>query len=75
MSKVCELTGKKVLDPKTIPEGIHIKKADYVGNYALRIIWSDGHDAGIYAFRFLRDIFEDAMEKGPDPGGPHAKEV
>ena len=25
---VDELTGKKVLDPKTIPEGIHIKKTD-----------------------------------------------
>ena len=72
---VDELTGKKVLDSKSINPEVHIKKADYVGNYALRIQWSDGHDAGIYAFKFLRDIFDEAMEKGSDTDGPHAKQV
>jgi DUF971 family protein len=27
-----------------------------VGNYALRIVWSDGHAAGIYSFDHLRSI-------------------
>jgi DUF971 family protein len=27
-----------------------------VGNYALRIVWSDGHAAGIYSFDHLRRI-------------------
>lgn len=27
-----------------------------VGNYALRIKWSDGHDAGIYSYNHLRQI-------------------
>ena len=49
-------------------------KADYVGNYALRITWSDGHDTGIYAFRFLRELLELALERGPEPGGPHVRE-
>jgi DUF971 family protein len=30
--------------------------AEMVGNYALRIIWSDGHDAGIYSYDYLRDL-------------------
>ena len=55
---VDELTGRKTLDPKSIPAGIHILKCEYVGNYAIRIDWSDGHNSGIYSFRFLRDMFE-----------------
>ncbi len=31
-----------------------IASAELVGNYALRLIWSDGHNAGIYTFAALR---------------------
>jgi DUF971 family protein len=31
-----------------------IAGAELVGNYALRLQWTDGHDAGIYAFSLLR---------------------
>jgi DUF971 family protein len=27
-----------------------------VGNYALNPRWADGHDTGIYAFEYLRDL-------------------
>jgi len=27
-----------------------------VGNYALSIIWGDGHDTGIYSYRWLRQL-------------------
>jgi DUF971 family protein len=30
--------------------------AELVGNYALKIAWSDDHDSGIYSFEFLREI-------------------
>lgn len=30
--------------------------AELVGNYALRIDWSDGHSAGIYTFAYLREL-------------------
>ncbi len=30
--------------------------ASMVGNYALKIEFSDGHDAGIYSFQYLRQI-------------------
>ncbi|MFI5399482.1 MAG: DUF971 domain-containing protein [SAR324 cluster bacterium] len=55
---VDELTGRKTLDRKSIPADIHIKKCEYVGNYAIRIDWSDGHNSGIYSFRFLRDLHD-----------------
>jgi DUF971 family protein len=31
-------------------------KAEMVGNYALRIEWSDGHASGIYSFEHLWSI-------------------
>ena len=30
--------------------------AEMVGNYALRIDWSDEHGSGIYSFQYLREI-------------------
>lgn len=35
---------------------IHVVSAELVGNYALRIEWSDGHGSGIYSFSYLRQI-------------------
>ncbi|TFH01556.1 MAG: DUF971 domain-containing protein [Calditrichales bacterium] len=32
----------------------------YVGNYAVSLEWSDGHDTGIYTYEFLRQLSEDA---------------
>ena len=29
-----------------------------VGNYALRLVFADGHSTGIYTFRFLRELGE-----------------
>ncbi len=33
---------------------IQIADATLVGNYAIRLAWTDGHDAGMYAFTLLR---------------------
>ncbi len=30
--------------------------AEMVGNYAIKIAFSDGHDTGIYSFTYLREI-------------------
>ena len=32
------------------------RSAELVGNYALRLDWSDGHASGIYSFKLLRDL-------------------
>ena len=37
-------------------ENVLIKKVDKVGNYALRIVFSDGHDTGIYSWKYLYEI-------------------
>jgi len=33
--------------------------AELVGNYALKIEWSDQHGSGIYSFQYLREICPD----------------
>lgn len=27
-----------------------------VGKYALSLVWADGHDSGIYSYRYLREL-------------------
>ena len=55
-SCIDELSGEKTLDPNSIPKDISPLKSEYVGNYALRIYWSDEHDSGIFHFKMLRDF-------------------
>lgn len=35
---------------------LKMEQIEEVGNYALRIIWSDGHNTGIYSYDHLRRI-------------------
>ena len=54
-SCVEEGTGRKLLDPATIPADIRPEQILAVGNYAVQIHWSDGHSTGIYSWQTLRD--------------------
>lgn len=51
-----EMTGRPLLDPATVPEDVYPLAIQYVGRYALRFDWSDGHGTGIYPFDQLRRI-------------------
>lgn len=51
-----ELTGRRILDETSVPEGIHPLAIHYVGRYALRFDWSDGHGTGIFPFGYLRRL-------------------
>lgn len=44
--------------------------AELVGNYALRIRFSDGHDTGIYSWQYLREI-DPARTAKPGEGPPN----
>ncbi len=35
---------------------IEVVDVQQVGNYAVTIIWADGHDTGIYSFKALREM-------------------
>ena len=50
---VDEFTGQKILDVSTIPKDIHPTDFSMTGNYALKIVWSDNHDSGLFTWDFL----------------------
>lgn len=60
---VDEMTGQRILVPEMIDEGVHPTEIQYVGRYALRFVWSDGHSTGIYPYEYLRKLW-DAGEAG-----------
>lgn len=43
------------------------ESAEMVGNYAIRIAFSDGHSSGIYSWDYLREIDPRNAELGDDP--------
>lgn len=55
---VNEWTGQRVLTPEAISDELTILDLSLVGRYALNFRWSDGHETGIYSFRYLRDLCE-----------------
>ena len=54
-SCVNEVTGVRMLDPESVPGDLTQADLRMVGNYAIALRFSDGHDTGIYPFRFLRE--------------------
>ena len=36
--------------------GVTVVGWEIVGNYALRIVFSDGHNSGLYSYDYLRDL-------------------
>lgn len=53
---VDEFTGRPILDPSTVTADIAIDTMSLVGSYALKIVWSDGHDTGLYTWDRLRQL-------------------
>lgn len=53
---VNEWTGQRMLKPESISEELSIADVSIVGRYALNFRWSDGHETGIYSFRYLREL-------------------
>ena len=52
---VHELTGQRLLDPRSVRGDIRAETIELVGRYAIRVRWSDGHGTGIYTFQRLRE--------------------
>jgi len=59
-----------------IPPTIRAMSMGRVGAYALRFVWSDGHDTGIYPFPLLRnDLCEcDEHQESRQSGSAGARE-
>lgn len=53
-SCVEEMSGRPLLDPASVAADVVARGIELVGQYAINIRWSDGHETGIYNFRDLR---------------------
>jgi DUF971 family protein len=51
-----EWSGRRLLDPATVPQELQLVAAELVGRYALSFRWSDGHRTGIFAWPYLRQL-------------------
>jgi DUF971 family protein len=51
-----EWTGKRILDPASIPRDIKLEGMEGIGNYAVRFSWSDHHSSGIFTWEHLRRV-------------------
>lgn len=51
-----EMTGRPLLNPAAVPADVMPHAIRYVGRYALRFDWSDGHETGIYPWDLLRRV-------------------
>ncbi|MEM8710375.1 MAG: DUF971 domain-containing protein [Planctomycetota bacterium] len=55
---VDEHTGRPLLDPTTVRDDLTHTSVELVGNYALGLVFSDGHRTGIFTWVNLRRIAE-----------------
>lgn len=47
---------------QTGKEDVEIREIEPVGHYAVRLIFSDGHDTGLYTWTYLRDLGQNMTE-------------
>ena len=58
MSPSAEVQGHSPSERKLVPgkRAVTIRGIEPVGNYAVRLIFDDGHDTGLYTWRYLREL-------------------
>ena len=59
---VDEMSGRAVLDPATVPLNLVPIRIWSLGNYAIGVSFSDGHQSGIYTFGHLRGMVAAEVE-------------
>jgi ATP-binding protein involved in chromosome partitioning len=57
-----EMSGKRLLNPDNVPLDISLTRVWSVGNYALGMAFSDGHDTGIYTHKAIRAMTGTELE-------------
>ena len=53
---ISEISGKRIIKRESVPADIKLVDMQAVGNYAYRILFSDGHDSGIYPLKYLHQL-------------------
>jgi DUF971 family protein len=55
--------GANVPPPVTGKANVNVVRAEPVGRYAVRIVFDDGHDTGLYSWDLLYDLGRDKDER------------
>jgi DUF971 family protein len=65
LSPSAEVQGHSPEQRVTVPgkKNVGILRVEPVGNYAVRIVFDDGHDTGLYVWDYLRDLGEHKDER------------
>jgi DUF971 family protein len=65
LSPSAEVQGHSPEQRVTVPgkRNVGIVRVEPVGNYAVRIVFDDGHDTGLYVWTYLRDLSEHKDER------------
>lgn len=64
-SPSAEVQGHSPAQRKTVPgkRDVEIMKVEPVGNYAVRLTFTDLHDTGIFSWNYLRELGDEYEEK------------
>jgi DUF971 family protein len=67
-SPSAEVQGHSPEQRVTVPgkKKVGIVRVEPVGNYAVRIVFDDGHDTGLYVWSYLHDLGEHKEERWSD---------
>jgi len=65
LSPSAEVQGHSPDQRITVPgkKNVGIARIEPVGNYAVRIVFTDGHDTGLYVWEYLRELSEQKDER------------
>jgi DUF971 family protein len=65
LSPSAEVQGHSPEQRITVPgkKNVRILRLEPVGNYAVRIVFDDGHNTGLYVWDYLRDLGEHQDER------------
>src|SRR5262249_58925505 len=64
-----EWTGARILQPESIRTDIKLEGMEAIGNYAVRLGWTDGHSSGLYTWETLQRLCQTCPFSGL-PAGP-----
>jgi len=59
---VSEINGERIIKREDVAADIALVDMQPVGNYAYRILFSDGHDSGIYPLKYLHQLCTEGDE-------------
>ena len=53
---VDEFSGQQLFNPQSIPRDVYPLRIEAKGNYAVAVVWSDGHRSSLYPYSSLLDL-------------------